>query len=135
MQDNVQRSNGPAPADGQPEPISSGGRDEDLCRLFQSLFELTRAASERISAGDFSCLQEHLRQRGRILDRVNVLTASNGSSLPAMQEQLKGQLAAMLQSAQQENIRILQTIHERKKNVLSKIIEVQNRRHVFDYHR
>ena len=39
----------------------------------------------------------------------------------------------MLQSTQEENIRILQLIHERKKNVLGKIVEIQNRRHVFDY--
>jgi hypothetical protein len=133
MQDNAQRSDRHEVANAQPEMIVSGERDEELYRLFQSLFEATRTAHDQAAAGDFSGIQEHLQQRGRILKRVNELSKEDRRNVVLIQDPLKGQLHVMLQSTQQENIRLLQLIHERKKNVLSKIVEVQNRRHVFDY--
>ena len=133
MQDNAQRSDLQATSNVEPEVLSLGGRDEELYMLFQSLFELTRTASEAASAGDFSGIGEHLQERGRILKRVTELTSEDGPGIVVIHNHLKGQLRVMVQSTQEENLRILQLIQGRKKNVLSKIEEIQNRRHVFDY--
>ncbi len=132
MQDNAERTDQPATSNAAPV-ISSIRRDEELYRLFQSLFEVTRTAGKHASAGDFAGICEHLQRRGRILDRVHELMPGKGRDVPSINDGVKGQLRKMLQSTQEENLRILQLIHERKKNVLSKIVEVQNMRHVFAY--
>jgi len=133
MQDNAERTDRPATANALPEVISWGTRDEELCRLFQSLFEVTRTAGEHASAGDFAGIRGHNQRRRRILDRVHELMPDKGHNVLSINKELKSQLRAMLQSTQEENLRILQLIHERKRNVLSKIVEVQNMRHVFAY--
>ena len=133
MQDNARRSDPPATANARPEVISSGRRDDELYSLFQSLFEVTRTAGEHASAGDFAGIREPLQRRERLFGRIHELMPGKEQDVLALSKQLKSQLRAMLQSTQEENIRILQLIHERKKNVLGKIVEIQNRRHVFDY--
>ncbi len=133
MQDNAERTDRPATANALPEVISSGRRDEELYRLFQSLVEVTRTAGDRASAGDFAGIREHLHRRRRILDRVHELMPDKGRNVLSINKELKSQLREMLQSTQKENLCILQLIHERKKNVLSKLVEVQNMRHVFAY--
>ncbi len=132
MQDNAERIDRPATSDAAPV-ISSIRRDEELYLLFQSLFEVTSTAGVHASAGDFAGIREHLQRRGRILDRVHELMPDKGHNVLSINKELKSQLRAMLQSTQEENLRILQLIHERKRNVLSKIVEVQNMRHVFAY--
>ena len=133
MRDNAQRPDRAVSADARPGEISSDKRDEELARLFRSLFEATCIARGQALAGDFSGIREHLKLRRHILDRVHELMPDEGEDRLSVNTQLKGQLRAMLQSTQEENLRILQLIDERKKNVLGKIVDVQNRRHVFDY--
>jgi len=117
----------------QPEALATGRRDEELVRLFQSLFETTCTAHGQASEGDFSGIREYLQQRRWILDRVHELIPDEGTDVPLINTELKHQLRTMMQSTQEKNLQILRLICERKKSVLSKIVEVQNRRHVFDY--
>jgi len=112
---------------------SSCGRDEELAGLFQLLFEATSAANGQASSGDFSCIRELLQQRRHILDRVHELTAGSRPEIRPISESLRCQLRTMLESTLQENIHILKLLQERKKIVLTKMTEVQNRRHVFHY--
>jgi len=109
------------------------GCDKELAGLFQLLRESTFAAGGQASGGDFSGIRELLQQRRYILDRVHELTPGSRRDLDPMSESLKYQLRTMLQSTLQENLLILKLLQERKKNLLKKMTEVQNRRHVFNY--
>ena len=133
MQDKTQVSDRAAEPIVQPNEASPGKRVEELTRLFQSLFDTTSEARGRASAGDFSGIREHLQRRRGILDRVQELMPDKGENGRSMNAEVKDRLRAILQSTQEENLLILQLINERKKDVLSKIVEVQNRRHVFNY--
>jgi hypothetical protein len=133
MQDSAQRFDRAVVANARPEVNSSEDRTEELTGLLQSLFETTCRMTVQASAGDFAGIREHFQPRRRILDRVHELMPENGQDALSINNQMKSALRVTMQAAQEENLRILQLIHERKKIVLSKIVEVQNRRHVFDY--
>lgn len=133
MQDNTHAFERPASANTRQGAMPTENHGEELRRLFRSLFENTHTAGDHASAGDFAGMHEHLKGRRRVLHQVQELVAVSGQDVFMTAKELKSELRVMLQSTQEENLRILQLIQERKKNVLSKIAEVQNRRHVLDY--
>jgi len=133
MKDNTRRADRAVPATVQAGVPSPGGRNEELTSLFRSLFETSSAACEQASAGDFSGLQDHLRARKRMLERIRELMPGKREDFLPIYNEAKNRLRAVMQSTQEKNLHILQLILGRKKSVLNKIVEVQNTRHVFDY--
>jgi hypothetical protein len=120
----------PRAAEPRPTKRGSGQADPELLGLVQSFFEATRAAKEEAAAGDFSKLNGRLRERESILDR---LRGVNSQQKEPGSDPDGEKLQKIMESIRQENIRILQQIQQQRKSVLKKIVEVQNRRHVFNY--
>ncbi len=135
MQDSEQCSARPETKGAAPETSSDSAQVEEVYRLMQSLLDMTRAAAMKAVEGDPVVLREFLMRREAILEKLQKLSDEKGSApgSPLRQRQFKNNFALMMQTIMAENSRVVQLIRERKKAVLGKIAEAQNRRQVFKY--
>jgi hypothetical protein len=135
MQDNVQRSEWPERSSTPAKTTPDNAQAEEVFRLMQTLLEMTRAATVKAADGDPALLREFLMRRGSILERLVQLSEEEASVPGSLlrQKQFKTNLALMMQTIMAENSRVVQLIRERKKVVLGKIADAQNRRQVLKY--
>jgi hypothetical protein len=108
---------------------------EELYRVTQSLFNITRTVSERACCDDSSRLLELLNERERVLKLVVGIREKVSHNLSSGKhcKEVNVQLVTLLEAIQKENNSILQVLQERKQTVLDKIIKTENRRRVFSY--
>ena len=135
MQDSAQRLQWPNAANAGMEQSPDADHADEVFRLMQTLLEMTRQAVVRAADEDPAVLREFLMRRGQILERLVKLSAEEASVPGSLlrQKQFKVNLALMMQTIMAENSRVVQLIRERKKAVLGKIADAQNRRQVLKY--
>ena len=108
---------------------------EEELSLLQAVLAVTRSLCSSAVEGDVNVLQDLLHERERLLRTIMTLHEEVKQQLQSdeAKDEANARVAPVLQAIQAENEKFVAALHGRRKQIVAKLLELQQQKAIFKY--